>query len=63
MGSEELISNLFRISQTEAKLKNDNVKGENNATFTHYEVGKKVRTTIEELVGLCLKIYRLQRKV
>ena len=51
MGSEELADNLFRIVQTEAKLKNDNVKGEGNANKTHYEVGKKIRTTIKELGG------------
>ena len=51
MGSEELADNLFRIVQTEAKLKNDNVLGENNANMTHYEVGSKIRKTIEELGG------------
>ena len=51
MGSDELIANLFRISQTEQKLINDNIKGENNANITHYEVGKKIRKTIEELGG------------
>ena len=51
MGSDELIANLFRISQTEQKLKNDNIEGEQNANQTHYEVGKKIRKTIEELGG------------
>ena len=51
MGSEELADNLFRIVQTEAKLKNDDVKGEGNANITHYEVGKKIRNTIKELGG------------
>ena len=51
MGSDELIANLFRISQTEQKLRNDNVKGESNANNVHYEVGSKVRKTIEELGG------------
>ena len=51
MGSEELVDNLFRIVQTESKLKNDDIKGESNANRTHYEVGKKVRDTIEELGG------------
>ena len=35
MGSEELAANLFRITQTEAKLKNDNISGEDNANKTH----------------------------
>ena len=51
MCSDELIANLFRISQTEQKLKNDDVKGEGNANITHYEVGKKIRHTIKELGG------------
>ncbi|MBN8835742.1 MAG: DNA damage-inducible protein D [Sphingobacteriia bacterium] len=51
MGSTELAANLFRATQTEEKLKRDNVKGKANANKTHYEVGKKVRKTIEELGG------------
>ena len=51
MGSEELADNLFRIVQTEAKLKKDNIKGEKNSNETHYKVGKKVRETIKELGG------------
>ena len=42
MGSDELIANLFRISQTEQELKNENIKLENDANKTHYEVGKKL---------------------
>lgn len=49
MGSDELIANLFRISQTEQKLKRDNVQGENEAKTTHYKVGKEVRNTIKRL--------------
>ena len=51
MGSDELIANLFRISQTNQKLKRENIKGENNANITNYNVGKKVRETIKELGG------------
>ena len=51
MGSEELAANLFRITQTESKLKKDNVRLEKTANETHYEVGKKIRKTIEELGG------------
>ena len=51
MCSEELAANLFRITQTESKLKKDNVKLEKTANKTHYEVGKKIRKTIEELGG------------
>lgn len=51
MGSTELAANLFRATQAEDKLRRDEVKGKNNANKTHYEVGKKVRKTIEELGG------------
>ena len=51
MGSDELIANLFRISQTEQKLKRENIKTENDANKTHYEVGSKIRKTIKELGG------------
>ena len=51
MGSEELAANLFRITQTESKLKKDNIIGGNKANNTHYEVGKEVRNTIERLGG------------
>ena len=51
MGSTELAANLFRATQTEEKLKRENIKGKSNANKTHYEVGKKVRKTIEELGG------------
>jgi len=51
MGSEELIANLFRISQTESKLVRDNIRGQEQANKTHYKVGKKVRKTIKDLGG------------
>ena len=51
MGSDELIANLFRISQTEQKLRKDNIQTESDANKTHYEVGSKIRNTIKELGG------------
>lgn len=51
MGSTELAANLFRATQTEEKLRRENIKGKFQANQTHYEVGKKVRETIEELGG------------
>jgi DNA-damage-inducible protein D len=51
MGSEELAANLFRATQTQAKLKRENIQGENKANQAHYSVGKKVRQTIQELGG------------
>ena len=51
MGYEELAANLFRATQTEAKIKRDNIQGKNEANKTHYNVGKEVRDTIERLGG------------
>ena len=51
MGSTELIANLFRISQTEEKLKKDKIHSSSKATSTHYEVGTKVRNAIEDIGG------------
>lgn len=51
MGSTELAANLFRATQTEEKLRRENIKGKAEANKTHYEVGKKVRQTIKELGG------------
>ena len=51
MGSTELAANLFRATQTEEKLKRENIKGKQNANKVHFEVGQKVRETIEELGG------------
>ncbi len=51
MGSDELIANLFRISQTEQKLKKDNVQTEKDANITHYTVGKNIREVIAKNGG------------
>ncbi len=51
MGSTELIANLFRISQTEEKLRKDQATGADEATAIHYSVGKEVRTAIEKIGG------------
>ena len=51
MGSTELIANLFRISQTEEKLRKDEISGAKAATATHYMVGKEVRGAIEKIGG------------
>ena len=52
MGEDELIANLFRISQTRQKLVKDNIKGESKAKEVHYEVGKKVRKAIADIGGI-----------
>ena len=51
MGSEELADNIFRIAQTDAKLKRDKVNNDYTANSVHYEAGKEVRDSIERLGG------------
>ena len=51
MGSTELAANLFRATQTDEKLRRENIQGKAAANRTHFEVGKKVRETIRELGG------------
>ena len=51
MGYEELAANLFRATQTEAKLRRENIQGKQEANKTHVEGGKKVRDTIKDLGG------------
>ena len=51
MCSDELIANLFRISLTEQKLKNEDIKLDRDATNAHYEVGKDIRETIKKQGG------------
>ena len=51
MGSTELAANLFRATQTEEKLRRENVRHKEAANRIHHEVGQKVRQTIHELGG------------
>ena len=50
-GSAELAANLFRITQTDEKLKKDKTQGDYSASQTHFMVGGKVRKTIKEIGG------------
>lgn len=50
-GATELAANLFRITQTDEKIKKDKIRGEHNATQTHFMVGGKVRQTIKDIGG------------
>ena len=51
MGSTELAANLFRATQTEEKLRRENVRNKDHANRIHNEVGRRVRRTIHELGG------------
>ncbi len=54
-GSSELAANLFRITQTDEKINKDEIKGEEKANTTHFDVGQKVRNTIKEIGGTMLE--------
>jgi len=51
MNSEELAANLFRATQTDAKIRRESIKGEGKANLAHFEVGQKVRNTIRNIGG------------
>ena len=51
MSSTELIANLFRISQTEEKLKKDKISSADAANEAHFIVGSEVRNTIQRVGG------------
>ena len=51
MGSPELAANLFRVTQTDEKLRKDSIKGKSKANDTHFEVGEKVRKAIKDIGG------------
>ena len=62
MGSTELIANLFRISQTEEKLRKDKVEGAEAATKVHYSVVKEVRSAMEKIGGTMPEDFLVWRK-
>ena len=49
MGREELAANLFRITQTEAKMKNENIKGQRASEIAAESVGREVRATMKRI--------------
>lgn len=62
MGSEELAANLFRITQTESKLKRDNISTEKEANKTHYNIGKNIREVIAKNGGTMPEDLPIQKK-
>ena len=62
MCSDELIVNLFRISQTNQRLKNENIKGEDNANKTHYDMGKNIRNFIKKHGGTLPENFETPKK-
>jgi len=62
-GSTELAANLFRITQTDAKIKKDKIRGEDNATQTHFMIGGKVRQTIADIGGTMPENLPIERHI
>lgn len=62
MGSTELAANLFRATQTDEKIRRENVKGKAEANQTHFEVGAKVRQTIKNLAVQCRRTSPLLKR-
>ena len=63
MSSVELGANIFRTTQTEDKIKRENIKGEQNASIAHYIVGKEVRNTIKRLGGVMPENVETPKKI
>lgn len=51
MGRTELAANLFRITQTEERIKSRKVQGQRALEQTHYDVGKEVRKIVIDNTG------------
>jgi DNA-damage-inducible protein D len=51
MGAEELGANIFRITQTNAKIKRENLRGQNALENAAHHVGKAVREAIVKTGG------------
>ena len=51
MAKEELAANLFRITQTEAKIRKENRRGQQSLEHAAEEVGRRVRQTMQEISG------------
>ena len=62
-GSTELAANLFRITQTDEKIKKDKIQGDRAASHTHYVVGDKVRQTIKEIGGVMPEQLPLEKHI
>lgn len=63
MGRTELAANLFRITQTEERIKNKNVKGQADLEQTHYQVGKEVREFVVKNTGTAPENLSLEREI
>lgn len=63
MGRTELAANLFRVTQTEERLKQDEIKTQQQANKTHYNIGSRIRQMVEENTGKLPEQLPIQRKL
>ncbi|MBS4028918.1 MAG: hypothetical protein KGZ58_09790 [Ignavibacteriales bacterium] len=63
MGRTELAANLFRITQTEERIKNKNITGQQNLEQTHYDVGREVRRMVEKNTGKSPEQLPIEKKI
>lgn len=52
MNGSELGANLFRITQTEEKIKRESIRGQDELNQAHYQVGRRIRGVIQDLGGI-----------
>jgi DNA-damage-inducible protein D len=62
-GTTELAANLFRITQTDEKIKKDNIKGDRDASQTHFMIGGKVRQTIKDIGGTLPENLQMEKHI
>lgn len=63
MGRAELAANLFRITQTEERIKTRNVTGQTNLENTHFAVGREVRDIVQKNTGRSPEEFEIEKKI
>ena len=63
MGRTELAANLFRITQTEEKIKSQGIRGQHQLEQTHYNVGREVRGMIQRNTGKAPEQLPIEQKL
>ncbi|MBI5135322.1 damage-inducible protein [Candidatus Uhrbacteria bacterium] len=63
MGRTELAANLFRVTQTEERLRQDDVSTQSQAEKTHFNIGRRIRQMVEENAGKLPEQLPVQKKL
>lgn len=61
MGRTELAANLFRVTQTEERIKYKAIKGQPNLEQAHYDIGKDVRSIVIKNSGTVPEKFPLEK--